>query len=316
MRFSQLAPAAVALTSLVHASPIQKRALSANDETVLQLALYLEHLEFNLYTGGFNNYSAAQYEAQGFKPTFRDGVGLTAEQEGIHVDTITKVLQENGVAPIPACTYKFPDTDPTSFVDLANMITSVGIGAYLGGAMLLMDSPMLLTEAGSILTVEARHDAFLRAGVQGSPFPAPFDTALSALWAFNLAQQFIVSCPQQLPGFVQLPKLEVTSPAPSPNLTPVPAGTTVEYKWDPSTFFTTVDPSKPLYIAIVNQNVEMPIFVEVENLNFAAGTGSIQAPAGGAGAAFACLTTFSGGLDLAALTSYGTLAGPVEVIVS
>lgn len=255
-------------------------------------------------------------EAAGFKPGFRDGVGLTAQQEGEHVTTLTNLLSSNGVAPIPECTYMFPYSDPKSFVDLANMVTSVGIGAYLGGAMLLMDDPMLLTEAGSILTVEARHDAFLRAGVQGSPFPNPFDTALSALWAFNLAQEFIVQCPMQLPGVVQLPKLTVTSPAPSPDLVPVPAGTPIEFKWDPSTFFTPVDSSKPLYIAVVNQNVEAPIFTEVQNLDFAAGTGSVPAPAGVAGAAFACLTTFSGGLDLNQLTQFGTLAGPAEIIAS
>ncbi|KAI9716412.1 MAG: hypothetical protein M1828_000354 [Chrysothrix sp. TS-e1954] len=316
MRFSQFAQAGVALSSFAHAAPLEKRALSANDQAVVQLALYLEHLEHTLYTGGCDKFSDAQYSAAGFPAGFRSGVCLTAQQEGEHVTTLTDVLSTNGVSPIPACTYTFPYTDPKSFVDLANMITSVGIGAYLGGAMLLMDDPMLLTEAGSILTVEARHDAFLRAGVMGSPFPNPFDTALSALWAFNLAQQFIVQCPMQLPGVVALPKLTVTSPAPSPDLVPVPAGTPVEFKWDPSTFFNPVDPSTPLYIAIVNQNVEMPIFAEVQNLDFSAGTGSVPAPANVSGAAFACLTTFSSGLDLTALSQYGTLAGPVEIIAS
>ena len=196
-------------------------------------------------------------------------------------------------------------------------MNSVGIGAYLGGADLIMDDPMLLTEAASILTVEARHDSYLRYGINASPFPNPFDTALTALWAYNLAQMFIVSCPTQLPGVVALPKLMNTAPAPTMHLQPpVPAGTTLDFMWDPSTFFVSVDPSAPLYIAIVNQDVDTPYFQEVQNLDFAAGTGSVPVPAGVTGAAFACLTTFSGGLTLNDLSSFGTLAGPAELVLS
>lgn len=44
--------------------------------------------------------------------------------------------------------------------------------------------------------------------------------------------------------------------------------------------------------------------------------GTAPVPTGASGAVFACLTTFSGGLTLNDLTSYGTLAGPVEIILS
>lgn len=42
-------------------------------------ALYLEHLEQSLYTGGFNNFTDAEYEAAGFPPGFRENVGVIAE---------------------------------------------------------------------------------------------------------------------------------------------------------------------------------------------------------------------------------------------
>ncbi|KAF2091305.1 hypothetical protein K490DRAFT_183, partial [Saccharata proteae CBS 121410] len=191
--------AATALLSLAAAAPLEKRALSDNDVAVLQLAHYLENLEYTLYSGGYDNFTDAQYTAAGFPAGFRDGVGLTAQQEAIHRDTLASVLSSNGQMPLPACTYSFPYSDPKTFVSLANMITTVGIGAYLGGALDLMDSPDLLTTASSILTVEARHDSFLRAGLGASPFPTPFDTSLTALWAYNLAHMFVVSCPQELP---------------------------------------------------------------------------------------------------------------------
>lgn len=109
------------------------------------------------------------------------------------------------------------------FVELANMITSVGIGAYLGGALGIMDNRMLLTAAASILTVEARHDSFLRAGLLASPFPAPFDTSLTAVWAYNLALMFVESCPMVLP-IIELPELMLMNPsAPIDPAVPPPA---------------------------------------------------------------------------------------------
>lgn len=52
--------------------------LSANDIAVLQLAHFLENLEFNLYTGGFNNFTDAEYNAAGFPANFRRSVQLIA----------------------------------------------------------------------------------------------------------------------------------------------------------------------------------------------------------------------------------------------
>lgn len=192
------------------------------------------------------------------------------------------------------------------------MITSVGIGAYLGGAAQLVDNPMLEVASGTILTVEARHDAYLRAGVGGSPFPTAFDTALTSVFAYNLAQMFIVECPMQLP-ITLLPKLTLAAPAPSPHLAPVAAGTQLTFNYDPSTFLVKVDPSAKLYIAFINQ-VTNTMFAETTSC----GTGcvNVPVPTGLGNAAFAVLTTFSGGLNEDQVSQFGTLAGPAEVILS
>lgn len=86
--------------------------LSQSDMNVVELALFLEHLEYNLYTGGYENFTDAQYQQYGFPAGFRDGVGVTAQQEGIHAATLTEVLTSNGVTPIPNCTYSFPYSNP------------------------------------------------------------------------------------------------------------------------------------------------------------------------------------------------------------
>ena len=232
-----------------------------------------------------------------------------------HASTISDILTAAGYTPVPPCTYTFPYNSPTSFVDLANMITSVGIGAYLGGGALLTDDPMLLNAASSILTVESRHDSYLRAGVGASPFPTAFDTSLTAMFAYNLAQMFIVSCPQQLPLTI-LPKLTLESPTPPSNLQPpTPAGTELQFSYDPSTFFVSVDPNAPLYIGLINMVTNIT-YTEVTSCG--TGCATIPVPEGAAGAAFAVLTTFStaDALTEDQLNSYGALAGPAEVVLS
>lgn len=185
-----------------------------------------------------------------------------------------------------------------------------------------MDNPTLLTSASSILTVEARHVSYLRAGALASPFPVPFDTALSAVFAYNLASQFVVSCPQPLP-IILLPKLSVTTPLPPANATAVTgaiaagmmpgAGDVLAFAFNPTTFFVPVAPNAPLYVAFINQ-VGPTAFAALKMTGVGMGTATV--PKGVSGVAFAVLTTFSGGLDTNQLTQFGTLAGPVEIVFS
>ncbi|KAK4544503.1 hypothetical protein LTR36_004075 [Oleoguttula mirabilis] len=322
----------VLLATAAFAAPFQKRALSSNDQSVLDLALYLEHLEFALYYGGCNNFTDSAYTTAGFPNGFRENICvigmllvlshwlvrfqlngwalLAAQHEAAHIAAISSILAANGATVNPPCTYNFQNTSPKDFVELASFITNVGIGAYLGGSGLLTDNAILEEVAASILTVEARHDTYLRTGIAASPFPSAFDTGLTATWAFNLAQMFVVSCPTQLP-IVKLPTLNLL--VASNQQLPGPTTTVGAFGWDPSQFFVAVDSAAPLYIAIVNQNISAPIFVPLNMTSSTTGTATL--PQNITGAAFACLTTFAGGLDLAALSSYGTLAGPVELLL-
>lgn len=124
MRFSSFIAAAAAAQG-AFATPIEKRqmALSANDIAVVQLAHFLENLEYSLYTGGFNNFTEAEFVAAGFPVHFSRSVQLISSHEAQHRDFFASVLTAAGQTPAPPCQYSFPYSDPTSFVDLANMIT-------------------------------------------------------------------------------------------------------------------------------------------------------------------------------------------------
>jgi len=170
-------------------------ALGITDIDILQFALTLEWLEATFYQQGFAQFPAEQFTALGLTQLqVQDLLGV-GESESAHVSLLQSAIAQAGVTPVQPCQYSFGFTDAAGMVATAAVLESVGVSAYLGAAPLVSDGGILGT-AGSILTIEARHQSFIRVASAAQASPGSFDTALSPKQVFSLAAPFITSCPE------------------------------------------------------------------------------------------------------------------------
>ncbi|MCJ1471484.1 hypothetical protein MMC13_000123 [Lambiella insularis] len=186
------------------AAPVEKRiaypAPPGGDGTILNYALTLEYLERKFYMEGLANYTHADFVAAGFADPFYANLQEIYHDEQTHVAFLSGALTAAGITPTVELVYCFPSTDVLSFVSLSSVLEGVGVSAYLGAAASIMDKDYI-TAAGSILTVESRHSAYIRSELGESPFPFPFDTPLDFDEVYSLASAFICggSSPVTLP---------------------------------------------------------------------------------------------------------------------
>lgn len=173
--------------------PAAQRLLAAqtefeSDVDVLNYALTLEHLEAAFYQ------LVPEYEFQedGFGNSITDNLTTIGEHETAHVEALTAVITDLGGEPVEALEYDFGVTDTASFLATAAILENTGVSAYDGAAAAIED-PALLTAAGEIVAVEARHAAYLNLVNGELPFPSALETPLTPDEVLEAAGGFIVS---------------------------------------------------------------------------------------------------------------------------
>lgn len=165
--------AAGALYGADAAGPFVARALAQTagaDVDVINFALTLENLESSFYKAALAKVSLAA-----------DVKKLATEigsHEAQHATLLSQTITELGGTPAAAPATSFPLSDQGSFLGLAQKLEETGVAAYNGAASLLQ-SPDLLSAAGAIAQVEARHAAALRLRNGQPPAPAAADPARS-----------------------------------------------------------------------------------------------------------------------------------------
>jgi hypothetical protein len=135
------------------------------DVRVLNFALLLEYLEAEFYVqavaGGALSGRLLEYAT-----TVRD-------HELAHVDFLLDVLGRDAIAK-PTFDFKGTTTDANQFAATAMVLEDLGVMAYDGQAFKLR--PATLTAAATIVSVEARHAAWIRR-IIGQPknYPTKWD---------------------------------------------------------------------------------------------------------------------------------------------
>ncbi|CRK16097.1 hypothetical protein BN1723_002270 [Verticillium longisporum] len=172
--------------------------LPGGDIDILNYALTLEFLERKFYEQGLANYTKEELTGAGLDANLYENLQTIYSDEKTHVDFLAGALGDKA---IPEPTFAFPSTDAKSFLGLSAILEGVGVSAYLGAAAVIADKAYV-TAAGAILTVEARHAAYIRNAIGQKPFPTPFDTPLNFNQVFSLAAQFVASF---APGTPELP---------------------------------------------------------------------------------------------------------------
>lgn len=159
------------------------------DIDVLNYALTLEHLEYSFYRDGIDQFT---FGNDPFGMSIATNLAAIRDHEGAHVDTLTQVITDLGGEPVAEATYDFGYTDAGTFLATAAALENTGVSAY-DGAGASLENPDLLTAAGTIVAIEARHAAYLNLVLGEMPFPAAFETAKTPAEILEIAGPFIVS---------------------------------------------------------------------------------------------------------------------------
>jgi hypothetical protein len=177
--------AAGAVYGTLMVAPFVRSAFAAggmSDVDILNFALTLEYLESTFY-------EEAMKKA---KPSgeLKKLVSLLASDEKQHVEALEGTIKELGGKPVAKPMFNFEYSGTSGFLKLAETFENTGVSAYNGAAPSIK-SKAVLSAAGSIVQVEARHAAAIALQNGQEPAPSAFDPALEEKQVLKAVEPFI-----------------------------------------------------------------------------------------------------------------------------
>ena len=154
------------------------------DIEILNYALTLEYLESAFYKEGLKRAGATG--------ALKELLTTISTDEDAHVAALTGTIKKLGGKPVKAPKVAFDYSDTKGFTTLAESIENVGVSAYNGAAPMI-SSKEVLTAAGSIVQVEARHAAAIAIQNGNEPAPDAFDPSMTQAEVLKAVQPFLVS---------------------------------------------------------------------------------------------------------------------------
>lgn len=203
MRFSTAASFALAAPLFASAAPLYRRQSSLSsaqqqDLTVLNFANVLNQLEMNFYMSLSQQFTQSDITNAGFSSAqlLQQQVANAMVDEANHIQAFEAAISSLGQEPLGGCQFNFGNalSDLPTALATARVVENLGVAAFLGAAGLVSD-PEILTDAATVLTVEARHSTIMNImSGTGQAIPQPFDIALTPESILATAGQFISGC--------------------------------------------------------------------------------------------------------------------------
>lgn len=152
------------------------------DVSILNFALTLEYLEDTFYKRALRD---ANLQGDVLRVT-----RVVSDHESTHVRFLKSTLGR-AAARKPRFDFGEATSNPETFLDTAQVLEDTGVTAYLGQVRRVKQKAVL-TAAGTIATVEARHAAFIRE-LNGNSFaPRAFDRPARGTAIKRAVDPFIV----------------------------------------------------------------------------------------------------------------------------
>lgn len=230
----------------------------------------LEQFESTFYQQALAKFQSSDFTAAGFvdaQVPVQQFIQIQAD-EAIHATVLESTITSLGDKAISGdCKFDFGSAlnDVPTMAATARIVENLGVGAYLGAAHLITD-PVLLTAAGSILTVEARHQTILNVLANGVSIPQAFDVGLLPNEVLAVASAFISGCDTGITANAPLTITNTGSVGPGTSLTfssPAINGSTDNFHCQMLVGGMASSISLPLDSCVVPEGIEGPVIIFV-----------------------------------------------------
>lgn len=162
------------------------------DYESIQLGLYQEWIELDLFNNGLAVFSDQDFLDAGLTAEDRAYIAFMAIQETGHATLLSNMLGETAA---PQCTYDYPFRTVREFIDFNQKLTRWGESG-VWGFINHLDSREVGQLLSQSIATEARQQMSFRQMLGLHPQPVWFEAGIPQSWAWTYLAPYISSCPE------------------------------------------------------------------------------------------------------------------------
>lgn len=162
------------------------------DYESIQLGLYQEWIELDLFHNGLATFSDQDFLDAGLTAEDRSYIEFMADQETDHATLLTNMLGETAA---PQCTYDYPFRNVREFIDFNQRLTRWGESG-VWGFINHLDSRETAQMLSQSIATEARQQLSFRQMLGLHPQPVSFESGIPQSWSWTYLAPYISSCPE------------------------------------------------------------------------------------------------------------------------